>query len=99
MSALIALSPVETLDFGLRRSLITPSQYDSLVAELMSNPTARSNDLCDTMALISTDSELRKRIQTAVGMGNQHLAQVEKVKRFIILDRDFSQEAQELTQP
>ena len=36
-------------------------------------------------------------MRAAVRKGNEALSQVEKVKRFSILDRDFSQEGGELT--
>ena len=40
---------------------------------------------------------LRQRIQIEIDRVNADLAQVEQVKKFAILDRDFSLELQELT--
>ena len=49
------------------------------------------------MAKVVAHPDFRARIRDAVSRGNERLAHVEQVRRFIILDRDFSQDQGELT--
>jgi long-chain acyl-CoA synthetase len=63
----------------------------------MANPAGRSAALNADMAKVVAHPELRERIREAVRRGNRHLAQVEQVRRFVLLERDFSQDAGELT--
>ncbi len=63
----------------------------------MANPTARTQALADAMAPIVKSPELQARIRDAVRRGNAKLAHVEQVHRFVLLDRDFSQERGEVT--
>ena len=65
--------------------------------ELLANPASRSAALEQAMRKVVTHADFEERIRAAVDAGNKQLAQVEKVKRFAILDRDFSQEHGELT--
>ena len=97
VSALVIPSPIETLEFGLERGLVSQAQLETRTAELMENPTGRTEALAAAMAPVTAHPEFRERIQTAVRTGNMRLSNVEKVKRFTILNRDFSQESGELT--
>jgi len=97
VSALLAPSPIETLEFGVERRLCTKSELETLTKELMANPSGRSDALNAAMAKVVVHPDFRDRIREAVRNGNRDLSQVEKVKRFAILDRDFSQEHGELT--
>lgn len=97
VSALIAPSPLETLDFGRSAGVVTDEECKVLAATLMKDPTARTPTLNQAMAKVAALPKFRQRIVAAVARGNRKLAQVEKVKRIYILDRDFSQEAGELT--
>ncbi|MEZ4465315.1 MAG: long-chain fatty acid--CoA ligase [bacterium] len=95
--ALIAPSPLETLDFGLQRGLVDKATVAALTAELMENPTGRSAALTAAMAPVVALPDFQARMKAAVVAGNKRLSQVEKIKRFKVLERDFSQEAGELT--
>lgn len=97
VSALVVPSPLETLDFGLTRGLVDKATVDARTAELMANPAGRTPALAAAMAPITALPEFVERMRAAVAKGNAQLSQVEKVKRFAILDRDFSQENGELT--
>ena len=97
VTALLAPSPLETLDFGLARGILDRGEVDALTRELIANPAARSDALAAAMARVVVHPELRRRLQTAVARGNAHLAHVEQVRRFLVLSRDLSQEEGELT--
>ncbi len=97
VSALVAPSPIETLEFGVELGLVSREEVSQFTAELMANPTGRSEALAKTMAPVTQHAGFQTRIRTAISLGNESLARVEKIKRFVILPRDFSQEAGELT--
>ncbi|MCW2968807.1 MAG: long-chain fatty acid--CoA ligase, partial [Solirubrobacteraceae bacterium] len=61
-------------------------------------PWATEHDIQDTsIGALANDEQVRALIQADVDKANQRLAQVEQVKRFVILDHDLSQETGELT--
>ena len=95
--ALIAPSPLETLEWGVTQGLLDKAQADTLSAELLANPSARSEALNQAMAQVVESEEFRGLFLEPVRAGNRQLARVERVRRFHLLDRDFSQEAGELT--
>ena len=97
VSALIAPSPLETLDWGLARGLVSADEVAARQRELFENPTARSEALARAMEPIVRSREFESRMQAAVRQGNHHLAHVEKVRRFLVLPRDLCQEQGELT--
>lgn len=97
VSALIAPSPIETLEWGVERGLVAREEVAERQRELMENPAGRSEALNRAMASVVEHADFKERIRQAVKRGNAHLARVEQVRRFVILDRDFSQEAGELT--
>jgi long-chain acyl-CoA synthetase len=97
VAAIVAPSPIETLEWGLPRGLATKEDLAARQAELLANPAGRSPALDASMAKVVAHPEFRERIREAVKRGNQHLARVEQVRRFVILERDFSQEQGELT--
>jgi long-chain acyl-CoA synthetase len=97
ITAVIAPSPLETLDWGISRGLCTKAILAERTRELMQNPTSRTPELAQAMAPIVLHPEFQERLRSAVRRGNEKLAQVERVQRFFILERDFSQEAEELT--
>ncbi len=97
VSALIAPSPLETLEFGKDRGLVTQAEIDARTKELMANPAGRTEALAVATAPVTSHPDYIARMKAAVRKGNESLSQVEKVKRFVVLDRDFSQEAGELT--
>jgi long-chain acyl-CoA synthetase len=97
VSALVSPAPLETLEWGLERGLVSADELEARRAELLENPAGRSQALNEAMAKVVRHPELRERIRAAVARGNEHLARVERVRRFVLLDRDFSQEEDELT--
>jgi long-chain acyl-CoA synthetase len=97
VSALLAPSPIETLEFGVERGLVTKSELDERTEELMQNPAGRSDALNQATAKVIAHPDFVARAKEAVRRGNVNLSHVEKVKRFTILERDFSQEHGELT--
>jgi long-chain acyl-CoA synthetase len=97
VSALITASPVETLEWGVDKGLITGDELETHQRELLANPASRSDALNAAMGKVVAHPEFVERIRAAVRRGNEGLARVEQVKRFVLLDRDFSQEGGELT--
>ena len=97
LAAILAPSPLETLDWGISRGLCTKAILAERTRELMENPTMRTAALGSAMAPIVAHPEFQARLREAVRRGNAKLAHVEQVRRFFVLDRDFSQESEELT--
>tara|TARA_B100000674_G_C37941508_1_gene962825 strand:+ start:314 stop:2179 length:1866 start_codon:yes stop_codon:yes gene_type:complete len=97
VSALIAPSPLETLEWGAANGCISPTELRERQEELTRDPTARSQALNRSVAKVVENAGYRARIRDAVKAGNRDLAQVERVRRYVLLDRDFSQEEGELT--
>lgn len=97
VSALITAAPIETLEWGADRGLVAREEIAERQRELLENPAGRSEALNRAMAKVVAHPDFRERIRQAVRRGNAHLAKVEQVRRFVILERDFSQEEGELT--
>src|SRR4051794_5055486 len=60
-------------------------------------PWAQERDLPADISALAEATEVRELIQGVVDQVNAHYAQVEQIKRFVILDHDLSQETGELT--
>jgi long-chain acyl-CoA synthetase len=97
VAALVAPSPLETLELGAAEGVVSKSELRDRTAELAANPSGRSAALEEALARVVVLEAFRDRLRDAVRKGNSALAQVEQVRRFAILDRDFSQEHGELT--
>jgi long-chain acyl-CoA synthetase len=97
VSALIAPSPIETLQWGAKNGHLPADEATARIQELMANPTARTPALQEAMARITSRRDFQELFIEPVRRGNVHLARVEKVRRFVVLDRDLSQEEGELT--
>jgi long-chain acyl-CoA synthetase len=97
IAALIAPSPLETLEWGAEHGILAAAELDARRAELMQNPSARSPALNAAMAKVVADRRFREAFLEPVRRGNRDLARVEQVRRFVVLDRDFSQEEGEMT--
>ncbi|MEM6795513.1 MAG: hypothetical protein AAF725_16160, partial [Acidobacteriota bacterium] len=95
--ALIAPSPLETLVWGRERGLLEAGEVQELEAELLANPSARSDALGAAMARVVENRDFQQLFREPVQRGNGELARVERVRKFFLLDRDFSQEGGELT--
>jgi long-chain acyl-CoA synthetase len=97
LAAILAPSPIETLEWGVPRGLSTDGDVKRFTKELMDDPLGRSEALNAAMAKVVVHPEFKERMRAAVKRGNGKLAQVEHVRRFVILERDFSQATGELT--
>lgn len=97
VAALIAPSPLETLDWGAERGLVSEEELLERRTELARDPAARSAALEESMSKVATAPEFQKLFLAPVREGNAELARVERVRRFFVLGRDFSQEAGEMT--
>ncbi len=97
VSAIVAPSPIETLDWGLRHGLVSADEVKARTKELVENPSARSEALARAMAPIVENPDFQARILSAVRTGNQRLAHVEQVRKLLLLPRDLSQEHGEMT--
>ncbi len=97
VSALVVPSPIETLELGVELGLVDEATLEQHTRELMANPAGRSEALGEAMAPVIVHASYIDRAREAVAAGNLELAKVEQVRRFTILDRDFSQEHGELT--
>jgi len=95
--AIVAPSPLDTLEWGVSQGLVEHSVYKTLEKVLMANPFLRSEPLNRTTAKVTSHPDFVERIRAAVVAGNEKLSQVERVKKFYLWDRDFSQEHGELT--
>ncbi len=97
VSALIAPSPLETLEWGAERGLLDEGELADRRAELLADPTARSEALANAMGKVAAESEFQQIFLEPVRRGNRELARVERVRRFFVLGRDFSREGGEMT--
>jgi long-chain acyl-CoA synthetase len=95
--ALVAPSPLETLAWGEERGLLDGATVKALTREVMADPASRSPALNEAMGKVVVHPAFGARIREAVKKGNLMLAHVEQVRRVVVLERDFSQEAGELT--
>ena len=64
---------------------------------MLANPSARSAALAEAMGKVVADDRFVELFKEPVQKGNRELARVERVRRFFVLDRDFSQEGGEMT--
>jgi long-chain acyl-CoA synthetase len=60
-------------------------------------PWAKENDLPEDMAELATNEKVTEMVQAELDRANSNYAQVEQIKRFVILDRDLTIEDGELT--
>ncbi len=97
VSALVTPAPLETLAWGAERGLVSEAEIAEHTRALMENPAGRSEALNAAMARVVALPAYRARIAAAVDRGNRRLARVERVRKLVLLERDFSQEEGELT--
>ncbi len=97
LSALIAPSPLETLEWGAEHGLLDQGELAARRAELMRDPTARSEELASAMGKVAVEPEFQQLFLEPVRRGNRDLARVERVRRFFVLGRDLSREGGEMT--
>jgi long-chain acyl-CoA synthetase len=97
VTALVTLSPLEAIEWGVAQGRVPASEAEALRAALMANPFARPAPLTTLLADVSSAQEVRSRIRDAVRRGNDRLSRVEQVKRVAVLERELSVEEEELT--
>jgi len=97
VAAIVAPSPLDTLAFGCRMGVVSKEEERALTEELMAHPTGRSAALEEAMGRVAALPDFQREIRRAVARANATLAHVEQVRRFILLERDFSQERGEIT--
>lgn len=97
VTALIAPSPLETLAWGALNGALTVDEADARRNELLADPQSRSPALAAAMAKVVADPRFSALFVEPVRTGNRSLARVERVRRFMVLERDFSVEGGELT--
>ena len=66
VSAIIAPSPVETLEFGVEKGLVLASTCKALTTEIMTNPVLRSDALNAETAKVVAHPDYIARIRAAV---------------------------------
>lgn len=97
ISAMIAPSPLDTLDWGAANGVLPAEEAAARRAELLADPQSRSAGLAAAMAKVVADPRFLELFVEPVRRGNRELARVERVRRFLVLERDFSLEEGELT--
>ncbi|MEM8931955.1 MAG: AMP-binding protein, partial [Acidobacteriota bacterium] len=97
VSAMIAPSPIETLVWGRDHGVLDAAVVDQLETALLADPSSRSPALNEAMSKVVTDRRFQELFREPVQRGNRDLARVERVRRYIVLERDFSVEGGELT--
>jgi long-chain acyl-CoA synthetase len=97
VSALVTLSPAETLDWAQAHGMAEAGEVARMKAELFGNPLAKPEGLDAVLLEVGERDEIRKRVIEAVRRGNAKLSQVERVKRVMLLDRELSLAEDEIT--
>lgn len=98
ISAIVTVAAPEAIEYAVHNnSLPEGADTETMQAELIENPLADPPGLNETMKAVTSDPTVQNRIKAAIAKGNANLTKVETVKRFHILERDFSVEAEELT--
>lgn len=90
VSALVVPAPIETLEWGHAHGCVTAEELRERTRELVLNPMERNQALFDSMAKVVQQPEFQSRIKHAVAKANTRLAQVESVRKFVLLGKDFT---------
>ncbi len=97
ISALIAPSPIETIDWGLEHGLLEKAEAVARKTELLADPSSRTDALSESMAKVAADPRFQAIFKEPIQAGNRELSRVERVKRYFVLGRDLSREQGEMT--
>ncbi|MEM9291228.1 MAG: long-chain fatty acid--CoA ligase [Acidobacteriota bacterium] len=101
VSAVLVPNVPELLDWGMSRNLIPATQAEAWLSALGSDPALRDRALAAEIdpwiAKLSAEPACRYLLLEAVRRGNQHLARVERVRRFTVLGRGLDPSRGELT--
>ncbi len=98
LTALVTIHPVEALDWARDKGIGGDrTTLDRIIGELQANPLARPEGLGAVMQVVTTHPEVRRRIASAIAEANTQFSRVEQVKKFHILERDFSVDEDEIT--
>ncbi len=78
ISAILAPSPLETLDWGAKNGLLSAAELEERRVELMANPSARSPALNEAMAKVTAEKRFQELFRAPVERGQQpHFSQEE----------------------
>ena len=77
--------------------MLESDEVEALFDEMRADPTGQSERMKTALAKVVVLDSFIERIALAVGVGNRGLARVEKIRRFTILERDFSHDYGEMT--
>ena len=97
ITALIAPSPLETIDWGLENGILKEDEAAERRSELMADPSSRTEALSSSMAKVVADPRFQGLFKKPIQEGNRELARVERVRRYFVLGRDLSREQDEMT--
>lgn len=97
VSALVTLSPAETLDWAQAHGMAEAAEVARMKLELLANPLARPPGLDAVLRAVGERDEIKQRVIAAVQRGNARLSHVEQVKRVMLLERELSLEEDEIT--
>jgi long-chain acyl-CoA synthetase len=88
---------LETLEFGLSYNLGDEKELKELIQGVLENPTNPTKEMFKVVEMIIKNDIYVNRIKNAVIKANKTLSHVENVRKIYILNRDFTQENDELT--
>ena len=97
VTALVTLSPSDAVEWAAGRGLVDGGEAERIRRALLDDPLSRPEGLDDVIAKVADHPEIRARVIAAVRRGNEGLAQVEKVKRVLLLSRELSVDEGEIT--
>jgi long-chain acyl-CoA synthetase len=98
VTAIVTIAAPEAIEYARKNSLIPDGlDAEAMLAQLVEDPLAIPAHLDQVMAAITAHQPIHDRIREAIARANSNLSRVEMVKRFHILDRDFSVEGDDLT--
>ncbi len=95
--ALVTLGPAEAVELAASRDLVTRTEGDRILAELLANPLSRPDGLDTLMATVSELEDVQNRVVAGIKRANGSLSRVETVKKVYLLDRELSVDEDEMT--
>ncbi len=97
VTALVTLSPSDAVDWAAVHGLVGAAEADRIRRALLDDPLSRPDGLDEVIAEVAAHPDIRDRVVAAVRRGNEGLAQVERVKRVLLLPRELSVGEGEIT--
>ena len=98
LTAIVTVHPVDAIEWALDEGLIpNPEQAKQIISELRIDPFARPTGLETLMSTITQQYSVKQKLVSAIQRANRNLSKVERIKRVIVLERDFSLYEGEIT--